>query len=371
MRICALAVVLPVVTLLFDCRIVDWETTAIPGSTLRTLSISLSNEAYWRLNKSTYLDGEIRGGIRFEESDHDVIIEMHGNVAKRFWKRSYRLHWFDPVLGDRDFVLSAQFTDFSFCRYRLSDFLFRKAGLVCPNIEPIALYINGSYEGLFLMVEAITDEFMKRRFGEVTSSYQMNLRGQFSFDDGMLAEHAFQKKTPKDDESFTDLSRLIGVLDKGVNMQTQAELESILDVEKCLQYMAVSSAINHWDGYNNNLLLALNPSTGKIETMPWDLDNTFQGYPYSLITFQNQFFEKLLRYEPYAEMFSTFLERVFDAGELNEMLSRFYSETQAGFHGDPYLRALGADQDHEVAKIRSYIEAMAGVIARVTSQPEQ
>ncbi len=353
---------------LTGCLITDSGYEPIPGSTLAALEISLSQNAYQKLRKSTYLGAEIPGRIRTAGREYDMTIEMHGNVAKRFLKKSYRIQWVDPVAGPQDFVLSAQWTDPSLCRYRLSDFLFRKAGLVCPGVRPVALYLNHIYEGAYLAIESVNDDFLNRHFGTVSSCYRLNLGGRFTLQDGMLTEQSFTKKCPDNDQSYTDLSRLMEILDRGIGDDTQTEVESALDIERVIGYCAVSAGVSNWDGMRNNLYVVMDPGSGKLQIVPWDLDNTFGGYPYAIPFYSNGLYEQIVRYEPYNVVFYEILERVFVQDELLQVLDSFQTEVAPALALDPYLRRVGADPAGTVENLRRYIDAMASTIQRALRQ---
>ena len=55
--------------------------------------------------------------------------------------------------------------------------------------------------------------------------------------------------------------------------QWRSDLESVLDVDQYLKYLAANQVISNWDTYGkmtHNYYLYTNPADGKINWIPWD-----------------------------------------------------------------------------------------------------
>ena len=88
----------------------------------------------------------------------------------------------------------------------------------------------------------------------------------------------YQLKTNKEADDYSDLAHFINVLNNTPNDELVCKLEEVFNVYDYLKVIASDILMGNWDGpiYNkNNFYLYHNTTSGKIEYIPYDLDNTY------------------------------------------------------------------------------------------------
>jgi len=285
-------------------------------------------------------------------------IRIHGNTGIYFTKKSFQLELYKNSYTSsprESFILSAQVTDKSFCRYRLASYLFEKAGLDVPQTKPVALYINGIYQGLYLKIERIDEKFLYRRNRAVSSTYQIEKKAWVTASDGVSVESGFSKIIPCHDESYQDLQRAVDALDRW-DLSSE-NLCRWFDIDNLLAYYAVSRICNHWDGFTNNFILYFNPDKGTFQAIPWDLDHTFDQLPGTTLPhFKNGLFEKLCHYPPWFKKQQQLVSALFNYEELTMVLDSLYNDIQSDCAVDPYLGNTAKSRIEEKEFIEQYLQ---------------
>lgn len=105
------------------------------------------------------------------ETVESIGFRLRGNTSRWSKKKSFKVSFNDFVPG-REFYgvdklnLNGEHNDPSIIRSKLSFDLFRKAGIIASRASHAAVYINGQYYGLYVSVEHIDDEFLKKNFAD-------------------------------------------------------------------------------------------------------------------------------------------------------------------------------------------------------------
>ena len=176
-------------------------------------------------------------------------------------------------LGLDELELNNSTDDASFLREYLGYEDFRQLGMDVPYVNFCNVYINGELLGLYIGVESVDNSFLDRAFG----NHQGNL---YKAEVGATLEpdmdlDLLEQKKGQDVEK-SDLKELIEILEETEPGQ-KGELESILDIDSVLQYMAVNTVIHNWDDYAGqfaqNYYLYLDE--GLFHMIPWDLNEGF------------------------------------------------------------------------------------------------
>lgn len=285
-----------------------------------------------------------------------ISIRRHGNSSREDPKPSLR-----ALIDNKTTIYSAQYFDESFCRYRLADYVFKKAGFATSDLNPILFFINNNFMGLYLEREGVDESFFQKRNINVNSVYKVNSGGELTFTNGMNIYSAFEKKIPNDDVCFSDLERLITVIDKGIDDDKVSELENILDVYNALDYYAICTILSSYDCIKFNYYLIFNLKTKKFEFIPWDLDRTFKGAEEELPHYENGLFEMLLEHEPYEEYFYKKQREFFNKDELLDVLYQYYSEIEKAYAIDPFLNINTLKKEIEyiekyIYRVNDYLE---------------
>ena len=149
------------------------------------------------------------------------------------------------------------------------------------------------YMGVYLMMEAIEDEFIEERKefqGDDgflwKCGWGANLRDtddwRFGVDENLGTAYAYELKTHKKkfDKGKEQLCRFIRAVRSLSGAEFQVWIEKHCDVDLLLRTYAVFIAVGHWDDYwndMNNFYLYFNsddPDNYRMYMIPYDMDNT-------------------------------------------------------------------------------------------------
>ena len=160
--------------------------------------------------------------------------------------------------------------------------LFNAMGVPASKTGWARVYVNGADRGLYLNVEQPDENFMAKKFRDITQHvYEGVALRDFKpgNDDGdniygaFLADYGW-KVTP----NKNDLTKLISVVNYKDPAAWYKALDGVTDRPALLKFMAVETFLGHWDGYTgplvNNYFIRSN-TRGKFTFIPWGTDQTF------------------------------------------------------------------------------------------------
>lgn len=199
---------------------------------------------------------------------------------------SYRIKFNKYVKGNKllgldELCLNSGYSDPSYMREYLHYEILRQMGMNVPETAFCRVYINGEYAGLYLAVEGLDGTFLKDNFGE---NYK---NGNFyKMDEGSTLEY-------KEDENYsyadlksgddTDLSDFKEFVKKLNNVTTgeKGDIESFLDADSVLKYIASNTVLCNYDSYNGNMhhnFYLYENENGIFTVVPWDFNMSFGGF---------------------------------------------------------------------------------------------
>lgn len=163
----------------------------------------------------------------------------------------------------------------------------RYIGLPAPLCNYAKITVNGEYFGCYLAVEPVGKDFCKRNYGEDYGSlykplHNLNYSGFFPW------KYKYIKDTVKIERSpFSNVKAALK------SVHHQREMESHVDIDAVLKYMAVQTMVVNVDGLTgeNTHNYYLYESDGRISLIPWDYDLAFGG----LMLYNEKMFEKRMR----------------------------------------------------------------------------
>jgi len=221
------------------------------------------------------------------------------------------------------------YTDASFLREYLHYEALREIGAPTPLTVFINLYINGELVGFYTGVEGEKSSYLERNFGEEEDSV---LYDTDSGADLVYKENDDYSKYEVDkgsDEDNAKLKNLISVLND-MPYGEKGNIESVLDVESALKYIAANGILGNYDSYNgdkkqNYKLYA--GSDGVFYVIPWDYNMSFGGYGgsgegmysvsieepvYGTTMEKSPLIDKLLAVPEYYEKYLEYVNRLVD-----------------------------------------------------------
>jgi hypothetical protein len=176
--------------------------------------------------------------------------------------------------------------------------MMRFAGLPASFVSFVELWIDirddgqdPIYWGVYSMVERVDNKYIGNRFGQDAKGGNLYKashaqRGPMdliyhgdSIEDYPVqnGQYAYGKMNNEAEADYSDIVALCRAVD-GTEYTSDAEmiqaLESSLNVDAFLRYLAVNTIIDNWDSYvytGNNYYLFNDPVSGRFEWIPWDL----------------------------------------------------------------------------------------------------
>ena len=225
--------------------------------------IKLGNDTINKVGFRTSGNTDLSGYVEDVQNRYNYKVKFDKYVDKQKYRKL-----------DEMYLLNFK-GDPSYMRAFIAYSAFRAIGGVAPLCTYATLSINGQPQGLYLAVEGVDDAFLKRAFGD-------NDGNLYKTDEGTdlltTASLALLDQKNGDDTSKEDLDRLIRVLNTMPEGE-KGEIESVLDVDSVLRYIAVCTGLGIYKSY-----LAKNPDNfflvnngGKFTIVPWKTVSAFGG----------------------------------------------------------------------------------------------
>ncbi len=277
--------------------IFDDSQTAIVNITIDSLALEWIYTYDNRKSDSLHL-----ASIRFEnkwiqETVDSVGFRLRGNTSRDSQKKSFKIS-FNTFLPGFEFYgldkmnLNGEHNDPSIVRSKLCWDIFQDIGMTASRAAYAAVYINGEYYGLYIIVEHIDNEFIKSRFTDPSGNLWKCLWPADLTYKGDTPEHyhpenyipfcgetkPYELKTNKVEYDYSQLARLIRIINKTPDNHSEDSLSTILAVPEFLKYLAVNVLTGSWDDHwylKNNYYLYYEPAEDIFHWIPYDYDNSF------------------------------------------------------------------------------------------------
>lgn len=241
-----------------DLTLIQWFIDDVPGS---------------------FTDVGARASILVRGVFYDNIdVNAHGQSTRGevFAKKSFD---FDANSGDKfdigdgvpkvsDFNLLTNYADQTKIRHTLANKAFELSGGAHLRAEPVTVYRNGEFYGLFDLVEEGDAEQLERLDLDPTNPlYKVNNPLDSVFNE-------VSKETRKF-EDFSDLAELIAGESLTGSAARRFDFDN-LDIAAWINWIAVNKVIGNDDfGHKNQFVYNDLSGTGQWSAFPWDLDLSF------------------------------------------------------------------------------------------------
>ena len=182
------------------------------------------------------------------------------------------------LLGLDEFVVNNMFSDPTYMREYLSYEALSEIGEDVPLANYANIYINNELYGFYLMVEAVDDSFLNRNYsGDDGNLYRQDQGSTLLYQENSNYDSSEQKSGS--DESKTDLKNFIKVLNE-MPAGEKGEIESVLDVDSALRYIAANTVLGNYDSYSGSMAqnFYLYEQEGQFTVIPWDYNMSFGGF---------------------------------------------------------------------------------------------
>jgi spore coat protein H len=268
---------------LFDSRTLHDVRVYIHSADLRLLRERYFEDTYYPA------DFEWRG-IRMR----NVGVRVRGLATRSAVKPGLRID-FNRFVGQQTFlglaslVLDNVLKDPSMMREKASMAFIRRMGQPAPRESFGRVYINGVYEGLYVLVEAVDSAFLDREFGD-----GLGYLFEHKFVDGFHAEDLgddygpyklrFDAETHRLEGDYTlyaPLRELFREANQPVDAVWRERVGWFIDLEQLVTHVAIEMFLAEFDGFLGGSGMAnfylFRPVAGNVHRLiAWDRDTTFQ-----------------------------------------------------------------------------------------------
>jgi spore coat protein H len=191
--------------------------------------------------------------------------------------------------GFTQLALSSNFNDNSLIHEKVAADVFRDFGVPAPQSAFCRVFVDfgegPTYFGLYTLLEVVFDPSMlNAQFGaSYGNCYKPDGAGAHMNDLNKIDGTSFPNKTNQG-ASLDDINSLVNALLDDTRTSNPAlwrsELETILDMDQYLKYLAANTTMTNWDTYGtspHNFYIYHNPSNNKLVWIPWDNNQMFES----------------------------------------------------------------------------------------------
>jgi hypothetical protein len=292
-----------------------------------------------------------------EISEGQIKIRGHTNAKDKIPKKEYRLELSEQksLLGmrnDDDWLLLAMYFDFPRMRIKMCMDLWNSLEdtdptAILPDSEYVGLYINGNFQGLYLLAEEIDRKLFDLDDAQSTSDSSLIFQLQIEENLAGYSSGKWDQDWPNKDENelIMDL-----VLQNLINFIVNTSDEEFFDVNSgifsifnklnLIDFLIFNFFINHKDFWNTNYFIVRDSSPSEFFLIPWDFDGslgqrgwTFFDYdenPEIDINKDNILYKRLINNEDFRqscqERWNYLRETLWTEEFILDMLTEIYEE---------------------------------------------
>ncbi|WML40026.1 CotH kinase family protein [Neobacillus sp. OS1-2] len=347
------------------------EVTGIPQYKLFIKPIDLKE-----LRRDIWIDEPVPAQLTIEGKRLEVDLSYRGSHIRDFSKKSYQIAFYNPkrFKGSNQFHLNAEYKDPSLIRNKLSFDFFSEIGVLSPQSRHIFLTSNGRAEGVYLELESVDENFLKRRnladgsiFYAVDGDANFSLMSDLDKITKTSLELGYERKYGIAENDYF-LQEFIFNINTLSQTDFEKEIRKYVDIDKYLRWIAGIIFTSNYDGFVHNYALYRNGDTGLFEVIPWDYDATWgrdvngkeMEANYVPIDGFNTLTARLLDTDVYRKNYRNLLEEIMNHQFTNEFMmprvEKLLQLIRPYVLLDPYKKQTIDDFDQEREVIANYIE---------------
>ena len=312
--------------------------------------LELSNEAIQQLHEDPkhYVRAIFREGDDIYEDvgvrlkgGHGSFRMLDGNSKAAFtikfnhFVKGQRFH------GLRRIILNNAVQDPTYMSEYIGYSLFRRAGVPAPRIGYAMLAINQEPYGMYVQVEAVSKDFLKRWYTKTEGNLYEGPMDVTEWREMDLDSNQGR-------ENRRDLRRLAKSIEKAGENNPWESLKNLVNLGNFSRFIALEQLVNHWDGYTqtNNYRMYHNPETKKFEFFPHGADQLFQDLRGDIFCDQGGILSRALietgsGKEIYHQVMKQLLDQVWNESKIKSQIAEVYRLIH------PYLvKELGKKYQH-------------------------
>lgn len=241
------------------------------------------NSIYTNFKENTYIPIK----ITYNGETRVARMRIRGDTSRKDPKKSLKIKFDSLRINNmpKTLNLNAEYADKTYIRQYLSSKLIRESGQICFNAEHVKVFVNGKFHGLYLQVENMDKNFLKRNnLSKKGNLYKATKDGACLsiFDD---FDAKWEKKTNKKSD-HNDLIKLIKDINSVPNIEFHDFIKTTFEYDKLINLLALNMLLSNSSTYYHNYYLYHDLyNTGKWQMIPWDLDKTMSYYNWMPYTY--------------------------------------------------------------------------------------
>jgi hypothetical protein len=224
---------------------------------------------------------------------YDVTVKIKGMASVQGFdkKPSLRIDFDKPFCGLKNLTLNNMVQDNTLVNEALAYKMYAAMGVPVPRTGFSQVTVNGQSLGVYLTLETIDKNFLKRNFDDATGPlYEGTYGGDLRASDVGTPKLAYGGSDSAPEA--TD-PKLLRELIAAVNAPGDAVFfgsPALVDTNEFLNMMAMAYVIGDWDNYitANNYRIYKSPKTGLWSFIPTGTDQTFHERLHPFRGFQNR-----------------------------------------------------------------------------------
>jgi spore coat protein H len=328
------------------------------------------------LKRDIWIDDPIPAQLTIEGKKLDIDLSYRGSHIRKFLKKSYQISFYKPKTfkGVKHVHFNAEYKDPSLIRNKLSFDFFSDIGNLSPRSQHVFLILNGRTEGVYLEIESVDENFLKRRslpngaiFYAVDGDANFSLMSDLDKETKKSLELGYEKKWGLDADDYY-LQELIFKINTISRADFEKEIINYINVEKYLRWVAGIIFTANYDGFVHNYALYRNGETGLFEVIPWDYDATcgrdvngkIMEADYVPIEGFNTLTARLLDVANFRKQYRNLLEEImnqqFTVEYMAPKVEGLLQSIRPSVLQDPYKKEQIEDFDKEFEVILKFIE---------------
>jgi len=222
---------------------------------------------------------------------HNVGLRPKGNSSLRMVAQnensdrfSFKVKFDAYVDGQNCFglhklVLNNNILDKTYMKEYLAYDMFESMGVTTPKFAYANISVNGKPWGLYLAVEAMEEDFVKRNYGSLNGHlYRPEGAGSdLKWTGESASNYSGIRTMAAYDVTDSDFKKIITMIE---HLNNGTDLEKYLDIDSILRYFAVNTFLVNLDSYAGSLKhnYYLYEENGVCTILPWDLNLAFAGH---------------------------------------------------------------------------------------------
>jgi spore coat protein CotH len=193
-------------------------------------------------------------------------------------------------LGMAAVVLDNALKDASMMRERTSMAFIKRMGQPAPRESFARVYINGAYEGLYALVEAIEPAFLARELGDglgylFEHKFVNGFYAEFLGEDYAPYKLRFDAETHRLESDYTlysPIRELFREVNQPVDSIWRERVGWFIDLQQLVTHVAIETFLGEFDGFLGGSGMAnfymYRPLAANVHrVIAWDRDTTFQA----------------------------------------------------------------------------------------------